>query len=76
MRIGLIAPPWIPVPPPGYGGTEAVVGDLARGLDARGHDVVLFTVVESTSPVQVRSLYPTAVGPMGADAPEAASPRR
>jgi glycosyltransferase involved in cell wall biosynthesis len=68
----LIAPPWIPVPPPGYGGTEAVVDNLARGLSARGHDVVLFTVAESTSPVEVRSLYDTAVEPMGAGAPEAA----
>ncbi|USX54383.1 glycosyltransferase family 4 protein [Lentzea sp. HUAS12] len=72
MRIGLIAPPWIPVPPTTYGGTEAVVADLARGLMARGHDVVLFTVGESASPVTVRSLYPVAVEPMGADAPEAA----
>ncbi|MGH4011846.1 MAG: glycosyltransferase family 4 protein [Pseudonocardiaceae bacterium] len=72
MRIGLIAPPWIPVPPPAYGGTEVVVDNLARGLVARGHDVRLFTVGESTSPVDIRSLYPTAVEPMGASAPEAA----
>ena len=32
MRIGLIAPPWAPVPPAGYGGTEVVVDNLARGL--------------------------------------------
>jgi len=44
MRIGLIAPPWIPVPPPAYGGTEAVIDNLARGLTALGHDVRLFTV--------------------------------
>jgi hypothetical protein len=47
MRIGLIAPPWIPVPPPGYGGTEEVIDNLARGLTALGHDVRLFTVGES-----------------------------
>ena len=28
MRIGLIAPPWLPVPPVRYGGTEQVVDDL------------------------------------------------
>lgn len=28
MRIGLIAPPWVPLPPPAYG--EAVVDNLAR----------------------------------------------
>ncbi|MCW2829135.1 MAG: Spore coat protein, partial [Marmoricola sp.] len=28
MRIGLIAPPWLPVPPPAYGGTESVIDRL------------------------------------------------
>lgn len=42
MRIGLIAPPWIPVPPPAYGGTEEVIDNLARGLTGLGHDVRLF----------------------------------
>lgn len=51
MRIGLIAPPWLPVPPAGYGGTEAVIDPLATGLLARGHDVLLFTTGESTCPV-------------------------
>ncbi len=30
MRIGLIALPWIPVPPPAYGGIEAIVDALAQ----------------------------------------------
>lgn len=51
MRIGLIAPPWIPTPPPGYGGTEEVVDGLARGLTALGHDVVLAAGPGSTCPV-------------------------
>src|SRR3954453_23337277 len=57
MRIGLIAPPWLPVPPPKYGGTEAVVDRLARGLLARGHDVVLFTTGDSTCPVDRQWVY-------------------
>jgi len=72
MRIGLIAPPWVPVPPPGYGGTELVVDNLARGLQALGHDVCLFTVGESTSPVRREYLYPTAVEPIGLEVPAAA----
>ena len=77
MRIGLIAPPWLPVPPPGYGGTELVIDNLARGLQELGHDVRLFTVGESTCPVPHEFLYPTGVAPMDADVPgSGACPRR
>jgi glycosyltransferase involved in cell wall biosynthesis len=72
MRIGLIAPPWIPVPPPAYGGTEAVVDNLARALTARGHDVVLFTVGASTCPVGRQQLFDEPVTPIGQSVPEAA----
>jgi glycosyltransferase involved in cell wall biosynthesis len=65
VQIGLIAPPWIPVPPPGYGGTEEVIDNLARGLTALGHDVRLFTVGESTCPVPKRWLYRSPAEPMG-----------
>lgn len=51
MRIGLIAPPWVPVPPPAYGGTESVVDRLARGLVRAGHDVLLAAAANSTCPV-------------------------
>jgi len=51
MRIGLISPPWIPVPPPGYGGIEAIVDVLARGLTAAGHEVLLAAAAGSTCPV-------------------------
>jgi glycosyltransferase involved in cell wall biosynthesis len=54
VKIGVIAPPWEPVPPVAYGGTEAVVDTLARGFAAEGHDVVLFTTGESTCPVDRR----------------------
>jgi glycosyltransferase involved in cell wall biosynthesis len=51
MRVGLVAPPWVPVPPVGYGGTELVIDVLARGLVARGHEVLLFTTGDATCPV-------------------------
>jgi glycosyltransferase involved in cell wall biosynthesis len=57
MRIALIAPPWVPVPPPAYGGTEAVLDTLARGLRHAGHDVVLAASGDSTCPVQRTWLY-------------------
>ena len=51
MRIGLIAPPWVPVPPPAYGGTEAVIDRLARGLVRAGHEVLLSAAANSSCPV-------------------------
>lgn len=54
MRVALIAPPWLPVPPATYGGTEAVVDRLARGLEAAGLEVVLVTVGDSTCPTERR----------------------
>jgi glycosyltransferase involved in cell wall biosynthesis len=43
-RIAEIAPVWLPVPPPGYGGIERVVGVLTDELVERGHEVTLFAV--------------------------------
>ena len=65
MRIGLIAPPWVPVPPPAYGGTEVVIDNLARGLQELGHEVRLFTVGESECPVPTDFLYPQPQAPIG-----------
>lgn len=62
MRIVLIAPPWLAVPPPAYGGTEGVLDVLARGLHRAGHDVLLFTTGDSTCPVPRDSVLPRAIG--------------
>lgn len=51
MRIGLISTPWVPVPPPAYGGLEAVVDRLARGLVHAGHEVLLAAPANSDCPV-------------------------
>ena len=56
MRIGILAPPWLPVPPPAYGGTESVLDVLARGLYLAGHDVILFATADSTCRVPRRSV--------------------
>lgn len=50
MRIGLLAPPWIPIPPPAYGGIERVVALQAAGLAAAGHDVTLVAAPGSAIP--------------------------
>jgi glycosyltransferase involved in cell wall biosynthesis len=62
VHVGLIAPPWIPVPPPAYGGTEAVLDVLARGLVAAGHRVTLVTTSDSTCPVERSAVLATAPG--------------
>jgi glycosyltransferase involved in cell wall biosynthesis len=72
LRIGLIAPPWVPVPPLVYGGTEVVVDGLARGFADAGHDVRLFTTGDSTCPVQRQWVIPEALGTTGELLPELA----
>jgi len=62
LRIAMLAPPWIPVPPSGYGGIEAVVDLLVRALEVRGHLVTLFAAPGS----QARSL----VSPLGEPHPD------
>lgn len=62
MRIAIIAPPWVPVPPPAYGGTERVLDDLCRFLAADGHDVLLYSTGDSTCPVERAWTFDTALG--------------
>ena len=58
MRIALIAPPWLPIPAPGYGGTETVIDHLARGLHDAGHSVLLVSHPQSRCPVDRVSVVP------------------
>jgi glycosyltransferase involved in cell wall biosynthesis len=62
MRIAVIAPPWIPVPPPAYGGTEIVLDGLCRGLHDTGNDVLLVTTGDSECPVERAWVHEQAVG--------------
>lgn len=41
LRVAVIAPPYFPVPPDGYGGVEAMLADLVDALVDRGHQVTL-----------------------------------
>lgn len=68
MRIAIIAPPWVAVPPRGYGGIEVVLDDLARGLQSDGHDVLLYTTGDSTCTVPTAWVLRAAVG-VGAATP-------
>jgi len=53
LRIGMLAPPMLPIPPLGYAGTERVVAHLIDGLTARGHRVTLFAPGDSTVDCEV-----------------------
>jgi glycosyltransferase involved in cell wall biosynthesis len=47
LNIAIVAAPFIPVPPKGYGGLERVVYDLAVPLAQMGHKVTVFGADES-----------------------------
>lgn len=57
IRVALIAPPFIPVPPQKYGGTELFIAELALSLQKEGIEVILYTNGESTLNVPRRWLY-------------------
>jgi len=61
MRIGLLAPPVVSLPPPTYAGTERIVTSLALGLHARGHQVTVFTTGDSDLPCEVVPVVPRAL---------------
>ena len=57
MRVALIAPPFISVPPKHYGGTELFLAHLAEGLQKLSFDVVLYTNGESTLETERKFLF-------------------
>ena len=56
LRVAMLAPPWISVPAPGYGGVESVVSSLTEGLVRLGHEVTLFCAPGSVSRASVMTL--------------------
>ena len=53
LKIAIIAPPWLPVPPERYGGVEWVVSLLADRLAELGHDVTLYACGGSITQAQL-----------------------
>lgn len=58
MKVLQIAPLWETVPPPAYGGTEAVVHVLTEELVRRGHEVTLWASGDSLTSARLMSCYP------------------
>lgn len=58
LRVAMIAPPWLGVPPKTYGGIEVVIHQLIKELILLDVDVELFSIGKSKIPgVKVHSLY-------------------
>ena len=71
LRIVLVAPPYFDIPPKGYGGTEAVVADLADTLVPRGHRVTVLGAGEpGTSARFIRLWHRTIPDRLGEPYPE------
>src|SRR5688500_16218828 len=72
LRVAVLSPPMLAIPPATYAGTERVVAALVEELHARGHDVTLFAPGDSTVecrlvPTIPRSLWSTGYqGPVDA----------
>jgi glycosyltransferase involved in cell wall biosynthesis len=64
VRIAQVAPPWLAVPPKGYGGIEWVVALVADGLTEAGHDVTLFATGDSTTKAHLEYAFAVAPGSM------------
>jgi glycosyltransferase involved in cell wall biosynthesis len=72
VHVAIVSTPFVPVPPPAYGGTELVLHHLVRGLRAEGARVTLFATGDSDGgdggAAPVRWLYPRAIWPPAYDA--------
>lgn len=62
MKIALISPPWIAVPPMGYGGIERVVSMITEGMVKKGHEVTLFATGDSQTSAHLDFYYKKALG--------------
>ena len=61
MKIAIVSPIIIPVPPIKYGGIQLIVAELVYGLAARGHQVTVFCSGEST--IEGKNIIRTELSP-------------
>jgi glycosyltransferase involved in cell wall biosynthesis len=59
----MVSTPFVPVPPPRYGGTELIVQELVEGLSRAGHRVTLFATGDSRAEGRREWLFEEAVWP-------------
>ncbi len=65
LRIGLISPPMLPIPPARYAGTERIVAALVDGLHQRGHRVTLFAPGDSQVDCEIVPTIPESLWAKG-----------
>jgi glycosyltransferase involved in cell wall biosynthesis len=63
MKVALVAPPFISVPPQKYGGTELFIHSLCEGLVERGVDVTLFATGDSKACARLRYYHREGIWP-------------
>src|SRR4029450_13660098 len=74
LRVALVAPPWYPIPPPAYGGIEAMVYSLAEDLVARGHQVTVLGAGEPDTRARFVRTFPVPPTERLGEAPAAVVP--
>lgn len=62
MKIAIISPPWISLPPHGYGGIEDVVFNLSEGLTKKKHEVYVYATGDSKISSQLKYYYKNNLG--------------
>lgn len=62
MKVAVIAPVWVRVPPEQYGGIEIVVNLTVEELVHQGRDITLFATGDALTGAKLRYIYPQAVG--------------
>lgn len=65
MKIAILAPPYLPIPPDGYGGVERVIYNLTEGLVKKGHRVILFAPGDSKTSAKLFSTFSKSLGNNG-----------
>lgn len=61
LKVAIVAPPWLQIPPKGYGGVEVVLAGLIQELVKKGVEVEVFAIgpIRGLGSIKVHSLYKT-----------------